>query len=533
MNSRVKSIGKLQKDVFRSQAVLVVALAFFLTFTSVLVNSRLESSKRDQNLLNVAEMVASLPSLSESGDDASDHAVAALESLHKALVGIDVISVVDADGIRRYHTNRELVGTRYDGTRPEFSNGRRSYAFNSSGPSGPQRRAFAAIVDANGQNRGFVIVVMLRKNIRREIATALAIFLLIAAVALLVELPVSYRLSMRIKKRLMGFEPESFLEMYKVRDGILESLEEGVVAVDAQGAVRYLNKSASKMLGVDDKTDLGALGKRLLGTTLERGENETNVSTSGAAGASILMDRVPIRQGDALAGAVAVLHDRTERARLAEELSGARFLVDSMRANTHDFTNKLHVILGLLQMREYDQAASYIENVEFVQREGISRIMKAADDPALAALLVGKTAKATECNVRFSLEEGSCFRRAEVAIPTSALVTIVGNLIDNALEAMNDYDAPDGADKELLFGVYSTPNSLTITVDDSGPGIAPDRLDRVFERGFTTKGDGRGAGLFEVKRLVESLGGAITVESTEGEGTSFTVVFKDKDGADV
>ena len=244
------------------------------------------------------------------------------------------------------------------------------------------------------------------------------------------------------------------------------------------------------------------------------------------------MDRVPIRQGDAVAGAVAVLHDRTERARLAEELSGARFLVDSMRANTHDFTNKLHVILGLLQMREYDQAAAYIENVEFVQREGISRIMKAADDPALAALLVGKTAKATECNVRFSLEEGSCFRRSDVTIPTPALVTIVGNLIDNALEAMNDYDAPDG-NKELLFGIYSAPNALTVTVDDSGPGIAPENLERVFERGFTTKGDGRGAGLYEVKRLVESLGGEISVKSAAGEGASFTVVFKGKGDAHV
>ncbi len=532
MNSRVKSIGKLQKDVFRSQAILVVALAFFLTFAGFLVNWRLESSKRDQNLLNVAEMVASLPTLSETGEEASERARVALDSLHKALVGIDVISVVDSDGIRRYHTNHALVGSRYDGTSPDFSNSRRSYAFNSSGPSGPQRRAFAEIVGVDGRPSGFVIVVMLRKNIRRDITTALAIFLLIAAVALLVELPVSYRLSMRIKRRLMGFEPESFLEMYKVRDGILESLEEGVVAVDAQGAARYMNRSAATMLGVDANADLTALGKRLLGKTLERGEHETNVPEEGASGASILMDRVPIRQGNAVAGAVAVLHDRTERARLAEELSGARFLVDSMRANTHDFTNKLHVILGLLQMREYDQAAAYIENVEFVQREGISRIMKAADDPALAALLVGKTAKATECNVRFSLEEGSCFRRSDVTIPTPALVTIVGNLIDNALEAMNDYDAPDG-NKELLFGIYSAPNSLTITVDDSGPGIAPENLERVFERGFTTKGGGRGAGLYEVKRLVESLGGEISVKSAAGEGASFTVVFKGKGDAHV
>ena len=208
-----------------------------------------------------------------------------------------------------------------------------------------------------------------------------------------------------------------------------------------------------------------------------------------------------------------------------EDLAGTRYLVDSMRANNHDFTNKLHVILGLLQMEMYDEAASYIENITIVQRETISKIMSAVGEPAVAALLIGKTARASELNVKFILQEGSVFSKSDYPIPTETLVTIIGNLIDNAFDAMNEANANIEKPKELLFGIYSKPNALLITANDTGIGIKEENKAQVFENGYSTKGKGRGTGLYQVKRLVENLGGEIVLDSQYGTGTSVIVIF--------
>ena len=140
-----------------------------------------------------------------------------------------------------------------------------------------------------------------------------------------------------------------------------------------------------------------------------------------------------------------------------------------MRANNHDFTNKLHVILGLIQMGMCDQAISYIQNVTIVQRETISQIIQKVHEPSVAALLLGKIARASELNIRFKLRENSEYNPTDVNVPTGALVTIVGNLLDNAFDAMNSNSSKE---KELLFGIYSSPGALLISVDDTGSGIS-------------------------------------------------------------
>lgn len=204
-----------------------------------------------------------------------------------------------------------------------------------------------------------------------------------------------------------------------------------------------------------------------------------------------------------------------------EDFEGTKFLVDSMRANNHDFTNKLHVILGLIQIGQYDKAVSYIQNISIIQRETISKVMNSIKNPSFAALIVGKIARSSECNVKFILNEGSCLKNEDISIPSEALVTITGNLIDNALDSMNKDTSKN--EKELSLGIYTRPGELLIIVKDTGTGIPEEIKDKIFENGFSTKGPGRGIGLYHVKQLVSSLGGTITVESQVGTGTCFMV----------
>ena len=538
MSVKVKSskketytLGSIQKMSFRFQIILIVTLALFLGVAGSLINVQFETKRRDQNLQNVAEAIAQSPLLGEKSSDAVNSAVLTeyLDSLRDTLEDIDVISVVNRDTVRLYHSNHELIGSIYDGTLPNFrENSQGYYATTDNGPSGMQRRAYAAIYDENGNYAGFVMAIMLMENIKTEIVQIILIFTLITIVAILMELLISAELSGKIKKSLLGYEPDVFTSMFRMRDNILESLDEGIVAVDSEGAIQFVNKSAVEMLTSDSDEeslvgkDIKSLSKSIPSLNLLCSTDASHSVSSGDD--NILIDTIPIKEDDSIIGTVGILHDRKEYTKLMEDLTGTRYLVDSMRANNHDFTNKLHVILGLIQMEMYSEATSYIQNITMVQRETISKVMNCINEPAVAALLIGKIARASELNVKFVLREGCYYSPADISVPSEILVTVIGNLIDNAFESMNDMNY--NGQKELLFGMYSNPGALLITTDDTGSGIEEGNIDRIFENGFSTKGAGRGTGLYQVRSLVENVGGKITVESQEGIGASFTVSFK-------
>ena len=528
------SIHQIQRKIFTTQLILIILLAVVLGITGIVTNVHFETQKRDRNLQNISQTIAASPLLDDiTNGKNGEYLTEYFDSLQKSLGDIDVISIVSAENVRLYHSNHALIGTVYDGTIPTFED-TDFYTEDNSGPSGKQRRAYAAIYDEDGNYVGFVISVMLQESIKKETLPTVLIFTLITVVAVLMEVIISAELSENIKKKLHGYEPDVFSAMYQVRDNILESLAEGVIAIDKERTVQFINSSAVKMLGCKESSgEQGVVGKPLKAicdptvfeSTLLVGEKEFGAHDARLQNTNLIIDRIPITKNGEIIGAVGILHNREEYIKLMEDLAGTRYLVDSMRANNHDFTNKLHVILGLLQMEMYEEAASYIENITIVQRETISKIMSAVKEPAVAALLIGKTARASELNVKFILQEGSVFSKSDYPIPTETLITVIGNLIDNAFDAMNEVNTDLDKPKELLFGIYSKPNALLITANDTGIGIKDENKKQVFENGYSTKGKGRGTGLYQVKRLVENLGGEILLDSQYGTGTSVSVTF--------
>ena len=532
------SIKNIHRKIFITQLVLIVTLALFLGVSGTLINIHFEVEKRDQNLQNIAEAVASSPLIDDKIANPDDKKTTELlneylDSLKISLDNIDVISFVSRENIRLYHSNHELIGTEYDGAIPEFEKvSKEYYTSNETGPSGSQRRAYAAVYDKNGNYTGFVMTILLLENIKAETLQILFIFALITIAAILIELIISAELSSSIKKSLHGYEPNVFSAMFQVRDNILESLNEGVLAVDKNGVVQFANRSAAKMLGKKKAKELintpftDCCNDGFIKNVISTGEKEFNIQEQSIDNSNVLIDCIPIKEKDDIIGAVAILHNREEYTKLMEDLAGTRYLVDSMRANNHDFTNKLHVIMGLIQMEMYDDAVSYIENISIVQRETISKIMSVVDEPSIAALLIGKSARASELNIKFILNDESHYSKTDLLLPSELMVTVIGNLIDNAFEAINIKDIQ--RQKELRFGIYSRENALLITVEDTGIGISKDNLEHIYDNGFSTKGEGRGTGLYQVKEMVEAIGGKITVESQENVGTSFTVIFQNK-----
>ena len=195
MNTGIKKANKqnvslkgIQKLFFRTQLILIITLALMLGIAGTVINIRYETQKRDNNLQNVAETIARSPILSDISIS-EDNVVLAeyLDTLKESLNDIDVISVVNNEGLRIYHSNPVLIGTQYDGNLPDFKNHNRDYyAVDENGPSGSQRRAYAAIHDKDGECVGVVMAIMLMKNIKNETTQMLLIFLVITLGAIFI-----------------------------------------------------------------------------------------------------------------------------------------------------------------------------------------------------------------------------------------------------------------------------------------------------------------------------------------------------------
>ena len=538
-NNSKSSLTKIQRKISTTQIILIVSLSLILAVVGIIINIRFQRERIDKNLQNIAETIATSPILKDNNfqngtANEQESLMDYLDSLKKSISDIDVISIVNSNNTRFYHTNHTLIGTIYDGETPNFSSNKTFYIVNTNGPSGAQRRAYSALYGSDGQYLGFIMVIILTEHVNASFTPILITYSIITFIVIFVEILISSYLSKNIKQRLLGYEPDTISAMYLVRDNILESLEEGIIAIDKNGKVLFVNSSAITILDKDKTLTVNNLiGKNIthisngmvISQALKGEEKELNIHEQNSDGIDVLIDRIPIKNDGETVGTIGILHNRAEYTKLMEDLSGTRYLVDSMRANNHDFTNKLHVILGLIQMEMYEQATSYIENITIVQRATISKIMNTINEPALAALLIGKTARASELNVKFTLRESSYYSNADMALPTEVLITVIGNLIENAFESMNEKENVADTQKELLFGIYSKPNAVLITVDDTGLGIPPENIKRIFENGYSTKGKNRGTGLYQVKTMVDNLGGQITVESQENVGTSFSVSF--------
>ncbi len=535
---KVRPIKKIQQEILITLIILVSIMTILITVISIFLNIKSESNYLDENLQNIAYTISQSQIVQEelAADNSENSASIVkpyLDTLKSSLSNIDVISVVGSDQVRKYHTNSELIGTVYDGTLPDFQNeSKLIYVTSDIGPSGSQRRAYAAIYDSDGNYSGFVLAVMLKQNINRVVINAITIHLICAVTVIICAVIFSKYLSTKIKKMLFGYEPSTFSAMFSTRDNILESLEEGIIAVGTDEKIIYINKAARKMLYVEDNQSENNKISRIcpelaLKQTLTLGEKYFGVSINSSKGNDILADQIPVMEHEQIVGALCILRDRTEYTKIMEDLSGVKYMVESMRANNHDFINKLHVILGLIQIGNTTEASEYIMNITAIQQKVIHKIMKSIEDPSVAALLIGKYSRAAELNIQFTLKSSSRLSRSEISLSSGDLVTIIGNLLDNAMDSINEKAEQP---KELSVGIYTKPHALLISVDDTGTGIAPENKNAIFENGFSTKGENHGFGLHIVNNLIQKYNGTISVDSELGTGTSFTVTLTDEGG---
>lgn len=440
-----------------------------------------------------------------------------LDGLSGASEDVDYIVVAGKDSIRLYHPDHSRIGEPFSGgDEGEILAGGEPYISTSLGSSAIQRRAFHGVYSREGEVLGFVMASASLSTIRQEQREMLLGFAGIFAVILSLGLLSAGMIAGNIRKSLLGFEPRTFARMFLQREEILDKLAESIAAVDREGRVLYANSPARKLLGeggFPEGSELGREVKACLGT----GDGKTEIMTQ-LGDSALLASIMPFGTGEEDGGMLVIMHDRTEVVRMGEQIAGMNHMVEALRANTHEYLNRLHIISGLLQVGAVDEAVRFIDRSAAVTRGSCQVIVSQIEDRTVAALLLGKTSRAAELDILFSLRRDSFLAKSSPYLTTRELVVILGNLVENA------FDAAAGAEgvRQVEVFVQSSSEGIVISVTDTGCGMTAEQIRRIRAGRYSTKGEGRGTGMQLVQEIIRERKGYLEIESEPGVGTVFT-----------
>ena len=452
-----------------------------------------------------------------------------LDALVANTPDLDIITIAGADSVRVYHVVPERIGQQFVGGDQGRALAGEAYLSEGVGTMGLQRRAFCPVFDGEGKVLGFVMASATMDRIqimRREIVEAYCKLALALALA---TLAAAAALTLLLRRLLHGFGPEGLVRTYLTQNEALGDLDEGLIATDGQGVVKLVNRAAEAMLGqraerLEGERLDGIIRDEEGGSLLEK--RRENAQTSRP---NILCTSIPQEKEGRRTGATLILKDRSEAMRRAEQLNGTRHVISALRANTHEFMNKLQVISGLLQMERLEEAKEYIGAISAVQAKLVAPVLQHIQNANTAALLLGKIDHMRELDIQPTLLANSSLPEHSAYLSTEELVTVVGNLLENAIEAVDaqNRDWP----RSVVVQITEDERGLLVIVSDTGTGIPPEDLERIYTPGFSTKAEeGRGVGMGLIREIVARREGSIEVDSEAGTGTTFTLIFNKKRG---
>jgi two-component system CitB family sensor kinase len=473
--------------------------------------------------LAIAQTTAAVPQIAEdlqrSRPTVGGPVQREAERIRKAS-GAEYVVVMDLHGTRWSHRDPAQVGGHVS-TDPSEALAGRAIMEIDSGTLGRSARGKVPLRDGDGHIIGAVSVGIEYDSVRARLIHAIPGLFAYAGGALAVGALAAWLISRRVQRQTRDLAFSDISALLAEREAMLHGIREGVVALDRAGRVRLLNDEAQRLLGIGDEAvgrfpdeALGAgrtadvLAGRVAGTDL--------ISVRGQR--VLVVNRMPTDDG----GAVATLRDRTELEQLGRELDSTHGLIDALRAQDHEHANRMHTLLGLLELEMYDDAVEFVGEVVGDHRATAEQVTEKIGDPLLAALLVGKATVAAERGVALWVSDRT--RLPDRLIDPRGLVTVVGNLVDNALDAV-----AGKPHARVEVELRAEGRTAVLRVRDTGPGVPAEQHEMIFTEGWSTKKPPahgkRGIGLSLVRRLAERQGGTATVGEAAGGGAEFAVVL--------
>ncbi|MEK4014251.1 ATP-binding protein [Peribacillus sp. FSL M8-0224] len=514
--------------------IILMGGIFEVIFINILENNLKQET--GEKALSVAQTISLLPEIKQAFR--TDHPSVIIQPIAERIrrqIDAEFIVIGDENETRLSHPNPDLIGKKMvGGDNAEVWDGK-SIITESTGTLGPSIRGKSPII-ANEKVIGVVSVGYLQDDIEKEVSSIQRKIVLIISFILIGGLLVAFFISFNIKKAILGLEPKEIAWMFQEKHAILESIHEGIIAIDVHGKITIVNETAHKILHIPKDV-------MLRGQKIEEVITHTHlldvVSTAQAEydqefmidGEVFLASRIPILNGQGeIIGAVASLRNKSELSNLLQELSHVKAYAEGLRAQTHEYSNRLYTLLGLIQLGSYKEAMDFISKEVDVTQGFIHFLMKEVPDPIIAGFILGKVSLASELKIDFTIDRESSFKDIPSEIDRDLLVTIIGNLINNAFEAVRENEREE---KRVSLFVTDLGKELIIEVEDNGKGMSSEVTELIFRNGFTTKSHqtNSGIGLSLVQEAIDGLGGYITFSTKEGEYTIFTVAIpKDRGG---
>ncbi|TLV10689.1 sensor histidine kinase [Klebsiella indica] len=476
-----------------------------------------------------AEEIAIIPSLRQSVAKKDIPAIS--QFMQKLVIHSDASFIVIGDnkGLHLFHSvDPDMVGKKLvGGDNADVLQGK-SITTIRKGGLGISLRSKTPIFDDNGHVVGIVSVGYLTSYLE-TITLGKAINIFIAAILLLIALFVfSWYFTRGIKKQIFSLEPREIGLLVRQQKALMESIYEGVIAVDSELRIEVINQAARKLLGLSQPAR--ALRGQAINEVITPVpfftrslmlQNDTHDEICRFNALTVIASRVRIMLEETLQGWVITFRDRNEIDTLSAQLSQVKRYVDNLRIMRHEQLNRMATLSGLLHMARYDEAIRYIQAHSEHAQELLDFISSRFSSPTLCGLLVGKAARAREKGVELAFDPLCRMAKPCRSLGEAELISSIGNLLDNAIEATQSA-APPHAPVEVL--ILLNERELIIEVADHGIGIDPAIRERIFERGITTKrGGDHGIGLYLIASYVTQAGGSIEVSSNAPHGTIFSL----------
>jgi two-component system CitB family sensor kinase len=470
----------------------------------------------------VAETVASTPLVVEGVQDGdAQHELQPFAEAVRRETGTDFVVVMSPEGIRYSHPDPRQIGRQFIGHIAAARAGG-TVVEDYTGTLGPSRRVVVPVRGTGARVVGMVSVGIRKTAVSEQLRGQLPGLLLAGLAAAALSGLGTALVARRIRRQTHGLGERQLHEMVEYYDAVLHAIAEGLILTDHDGRLRLANDEAVRLLDLPADatgrkvTDLGLAAPLVAALTDEAPRaDELHVTAARV----LVLNKADARWNGRSLGFVATLRDRTDLEHLTGELDSARGLTDALRSQAHEASNRLHAIVSLMELGHPDRALAFAADELTVSQRLTDRVVGSVGEPALTALLLGKAAQASERGIDLRIAAGAQWPLD--AAPVRDVVTIVGNLIDNA------FDAVSGQTGDRWVEVDSTVDGseVVLRVSDSGPGLPPDSVEEAFRRGFSTKEQGsagrRGIGLALVAQSVSRLGGTLAVDGPPG--ATFTV----------
>jgi sensor histidine kinase regulating citrate/malate metabolism len=505
----------------RSLAGQAIALQIVVIAVVVLAGSALAlfDASRDgdaaarQQVLGIATALADSPSTATAIE--SGRATEILQPVTEAVrknTDIAFITIMAPGRTRFTHTDPSQIGGQYIGTIEPALRGE-TFTEVYTGTLGPSIRAVAPVRNGTGRIVGLVSAGILQQSLADRWRSQVPTIAAVTVAALAVALAGVWAIRRRLLRQTHGLRPDELRVMYEHHDAILHSVSEGLVVLDRNG-VALVNDEARRLLalppGPVDRSDL----PQFLRTYNPGARDEVHVTDERV----LVVNRSPVAGSDS---EVVTIRDRTELQGALGELSSLKVLTDTLRSQAHEAANKLHTIVTMVEMGRADEAVKFATNELELSQQLVDRLSSAVGEPALVALLLGKTAQADERGIELTVTEETHLPSNADALALSGqeMVTVLGNLIDNAM------DACDREDPWVEVTVSQDDGTLLIRVADSGPGMDAATFETAMQRGYSTKGDTdhHGLGLALVAQVVKRHNGTLSADVSYGSVVTVTV----------